>query len=151
MKHDAGALSKYRNRKKIFRYLSSNPPPFPYWPKGYFEEIAIFLATPGVTWNWIAENFNWSFDRVRSINNHSKHLKHLGMENALSATHDDALMYCQNKPRKGVTPFWAKPFILEDMKGGMDWYTTVATWNIGEASLVDLKKRRIGNVFHPSL
>lgn len=151
MNHDAGALSKYRNKSSIFRYLSNNPPPFPQWPKGYFNEVGIFIQTPGITWDWVKQNFNWSQDRLASINIHSQHLKHLGMDNALSATYDDAVFYCQNKLYNGQTPFWAKPFILEDIKNGMKWSDVVAKWNIGEARLAELKRGRIGNVFHPSL
>ena len=148
MLHDAGALSKYRNRIKIFKYLSSNPPPWPYWPKGYFDELAIFLATPGVSWEWIIQNFNLSLRRLDSIHKHSQHLKPLGIENAYTATYDDAVFYCQHKPQGGRTPFWAKPFILEDIKNGMTWNKVLDRWNIAEATLADYKKGRIGNVFH---
>jgi len=148
MKWDAGALSKHRYNSPIYRYLSQKPPRSVCWPKGYKEELGIFLATPGISWAWCLKNFNMTTQRLRRVHHQTKHLHHLGMENVYTATEEDALMYMHNRPRLASVPFWVKPFIIDDFKKGMGWRPTMRKWNIHNHAIVNIVKGNVGNVFH---
>lgn len=148
MKWDAGALSKYRYNSPIYRFLSNKAPRSICWPQAWLEELGIFLATPGVTWEWCSKNFNMPHQRLGRIWNKTTHVHHLGMENALSATHDDALMYMKHKPFQGETPWWVEPFIIDDLKSGLSWAKTNKKWNITSPVIQRLLKGTKGNVFH---
>jgi hypothetical protein len=150
MKWDAGSLSKHRNKSPIFRYLSNNPPRNTVWPKGYLDEFGIFCHTPGVTQLWVAQNFNMTMDRVENAKTATKHLAHLGLEIAYSATHDDAVMYSTHRPLRGELPFWVKPFIVEDLKQGLGWRPTKRKWHIGDGTLISLRNGRVDDVLYTS-
>ena len=152
MKWDAGALSPHRNMSPIFRFISSNPPRYYTWPKKWQEEFVIFCYTPGVTWGWIEQNFNYRTKRIQTIRQAYPELEKLGMENALSATYEDALMYVQNKPHMGHIPFWAEPFILDDLKNNVGWTKVRDKWQISEDTMNVLRRgRRNNGIFYPSL
>jgi hypothetical protein len=147
MKWDAGALSKYRRKSPKFRYLSNNPPPHPVWPKKWRDELGVFLATPGISWEWVSLNFNMSHQRLHNIYKITKHLHHLGWENVLTITHDDAVMYMTNRPFNGQVPFWACPFIRDDL-GPLTWKQVQAKWNISEVKLGRIRNDKSSHIFH---
>ncbi len=148
---DAGALSIYRYNSPIYRYLSNNPPPSNKWPRSWYEELGVFLATPGVSWRWCQYNFNMHGQRLNWVFNGTKHLHEERVwENIKSVTHDDALMYVRNKPpRSSNIPFWAVPFILDDLKAKIINRAEIGRkWQISQYAIQSMTKGVIGDVFH---
>jgi hypothetical protein len=147
MRWDAGALSRYRNKSPIFRYLSKNPPRSYNWPVKWREELGIFLATPGISWRWIQINFNMTEHRLHILWRDTEHIRHLGQENILTATKDDASIYMENRPHGSPIPFWVEPFIIDEIKDGCEWRPVCRKWNISQTTLSDFLKGRRNSGF----
>jgi hypothetical protein len=118
------------------------------WPKKWLEELGIFLATPGVSWLWIQTNFNMTTQRLAGVKRATEHVHHLGQENAYTATEEDALMYQHNKPHNCRIPFWAEPFIMDDVKSGMSYDAVREKWKTGNRVIDEFVQGRRGNVLY---
>lgn len=147
---DAGALRKYRYNSPIYRYLSNNPPKAENWPRKWHEQLGMLLMTPGVSWGWVEYNFNMPNHRLVYVRRHYAHRTKDAWENVQSVTEENAIMYTTNRP-PGVPseiPFWVKPFVLDDLKGGMSWLDVMKKWGIHGQSIRNISKGVIGDVFH---
>jgi hypothetical protein len=67
----------------------------------------------------------------------------LGVENAMSATYDDARRYVERGPKGSPLPIWAVPFLLEDKKNGMSHSEIRRVWGRKDIAL----KRNLFSVF----
>lgn len=147
MKWDCGALSKYRNNSSVFRYLSNKPPAYMQWPDGYLTELGIFLHTPGISRLWAMENFKLRSERIDRVRKVTRHLAHLGYENMLTATYDDAFMFMKYKPHWGHVPIWVRPFVTEDLKT-MSYRQVQAKWGCPSNFVASLRNGRSVDVFY---
>lgn len=150
MRFDAGALSPHRKMSSMYRFLS-NPKGRPYirnWPWRWVRELGIFLNTPGVTWAWVSDNLNMEKNTLVRINNLTRDWHWKADENLRTVTETDAVMYLTNARRGSVIPFWAKPFILDDLKRGMTYRQVRNKYHISEEAIRQIRNGVIGNVFH---
>lgn len=147
---DAGALGKYRYNSPIYRYLSNNPPKSDGWPRAWHEQLGMLIMTPGVSYRWIEHNFNMPKHRLDYIRRHYRHRTKEAWENIQSITEENAIMYTTNRPLRVPCeiPFWAKPFILDDLKRGMTHMQIMKKWRIHSLAIRNISKGVIGDVFH---
>lgn len=149
MKYDAGALAEFPEKSSIFRFLKNNPPRIYTWPKNILKEICVFISTPGISEYWCRRNFGFYGNRYTSIRLYAKPYEHLGFENMLTATEEDAIRYLKRRRRGELIPIWAKPFILDDIKAGIRQFEVVKKYGISRRSCFSMRKGKgVDNVFH---
>lgn len=113
----------------------------------------IFAATPGITEQWMIDNFGFTRQRMESLYNRltPRHYE-LGRKNVLTATHQDALMYMKNRRLFSQTPAWVEPFIMDDKKQGMTWNDIRKKWRLSNYTLERiLRSGGMSNVFRTGI
>lgn len=151
MRWDAGALSPYRKLSPIFRYLSdvnTRPRRIRRWPRAWLKELGILLHTPGISWNWMVDNFNIEKNQLARVSRLTEQWHYLGEYNMLSAIETDGIVYMHNARPNSLIPPWVVPFILDDFKKGMSWNAIAEKWSVSLSTLSKLRKGVIGNAFH---
>lgn len=153
MLYDGGALKPYREKSSIFRFIRENARNrdrhYDAWPMPIRMSLGIFIRTPGVARAWVARNFKLYNSRQLRIWHYAARWDHLVPLNLASITEQDTIEYLRYSVNNQHIPFWAKPFILDDVKRGMTIAETARKYGITDVSVHNVKKGDFSHVFRP--